>query len=212
MWRGSDPRHWQMNGPIGMSGGGAHRVDPAPPSQPLSPPSAPNGGRHASHRLVFGPANGVVRQNGASPEQSVSAMHATHAFLAVSQMGSPASNGHCVLVVHPGLHAPPRHTGPAAEDAQSLSAMHSTQRFAAVSQRRCAPPSPALQSLVAVHWTHWLVVMSHTGRRSGPPASGEQSELPVQPTHAPVAGSQRSSGATQAMPVPPSTAHAAWHV
>jgi hypothetical protein len=194
-----------------MPGGAAHRVEPAPPSHPWRPASVPKaGGRHASHRLVFGPPIAVTRQSGASPRQSELARHSTQAFRIVSQIGAPPSAGHSILVAHPGLHAPPRQTGPAAEVAQSLSAMHSTQRLTVVSQRRCAPPSPALQSPPVKHCTHCCVVMSQTGRRMGPPASGMQSESPVHPTHAPVAMSQWSSAPTQ--PTPPSPAHEAWHV
>lgn len=174
-----------------MPGGGPHRVDPAPPSQPRTPASIPTAGRQASHRLMIGPPpNPAVRQNGVSPEQSVFAKHSTQAFLAVSQIGVPPSIGHCVLVVQPGLHTPARQTGPAAEVAQSLSAMHSTQPWLASSQRRRVPASPALQSVVLTHCTHCRVVMSQTGRRPDPPASAAHSWLLVHPTHAPVAVSQ----------------------
>ncbi len=203
--------YWHTNGAIGIPGGGAHRVEPAPPSQPRTPASMAAGGRQASHRLMTGaPPKPAVRQNGVAPGQSVLARHSTQAFVTVSQMGVPPSIGHCAFVVQPGLHAPARQTGPAAEVVQSLSAMHSTQRLVVSLQRRCGPASPALQLVVLTHCTHCWVVMSQTGRRMGPPASGAHSWSLVHPTHAPVAVSQWSSGPTHA--IPPSPAQEAWHV
>jgi hypothetical protein len=192
-----------------MPGGAAHRIEPAPPSQPMAPASVAIGaGRHASHRNEFAPPNPVSRQNGVAPLQSAFATHSTHAFLVVLQTVAPPSAAQPALVRHPGVQAPARQMGPAAELAQSLFAAHSTQRFI-VSQTR-APPSRALQSVAVRHWTQRWVVMSQTGR-GPPPPSGVQSDAVEHPTHAPVARSQWFSAPTH-VAAPPSTAQEAWHV
>ena len=191
-----------------MPGGGPHRFDPAPPSQPSRPASGPGpAGRQASHRLASPPRRTL--QNGVATGQSAEARHSTHAFLIVSQTGAPPSLEHCASVVHPGVQRFARQTGPAAEVAQSVSAMHSTQRFVAVSHSG-APASAPPQSAPVTHCTHCWVVISHTGRRSGPPASGMQSADVEQPTHAPVATSHLFVAPPHIGP--PSVAHDAWQI
>lgn len=120
-----------------------------------------------------------VSHSGAVVEQSEFCRHATHSLFCVLHNGVGALQ--LALVVQPLRHVKSRGSQIGAAAPQSAFARHSTHVWSPRKQRGAAAP----QSLFARQSTQWLVTVSHNGC-----AVPVQSELVLQPTHAPVAVSQ----------------------
>ena len=177
-----------------------------PPSHPATPASVSFGGKHCWQRFSRGPADApAVSQNGAAVVQSAFDKHSTHWLFVRLHFMAPASV-HEVSLRHPVPHVwlPVWQTGPAAEVAQSLLVLHATQLLVVVSQTGVEVPA---QSALLKHSTHRRVVGSHCLSETG------QSVPPTrQPTHAPEVVSQIGRLDRGSHAVPPSTVHDGPHV